>query len=180
MEYSQIVKSDWTKLFDSFEINRRILEKQSFDVQSAQDRLMELTKTVLDLPAKYNEQLKRREEKLKAYVEKCDFLEKQKSNTDKQIEEFSHMLLKIAQDQVELLQRKSECEEALKNIKTDKECEEENMFSEINECLEKNTTAITSQAEEAEAINEKIGKSTANLIKNTEEVVNIYFFSFSS
>lgn len=177
-EYSFKMKSDWEKVFANFQISKKIMEKQKSDIMLVQKRLTELTKISVALPLIYNEKIKQREEALKCYVEKCEFLEKKQLNVKKQIEDFGHNLYKMARDHVELLQMESECEEALKNVQNDKKCEDDNLFSEILEILRDNGGNINTHAEEAVKINEKIEESAVELLENSTDVVSKFSNSF--
>lgn len=175
-DYSHKIQSDWKSMFENFERNIKIVEEQRSHVELLRGKLTELTKMALALPMIYNEKLKERENTLELYAEKCEFLEKKRFDMRKEIEDFGHVLYKMAQNHMELLQRKSQCEEALKNVQNDKKYEEDNLWSEILEILRKNASDINSGSEETQKISEMISKSTAEVINNsTEAVCSIYF-----
>lgn len=165
-------KTNWETLFNKLELNKLTLEQQNDNIQVVQKNLMELTQMISALPVVYNEKLKLREEALKTYAEKCEFLENKQSNMRKQIDEFGRNLYQMVQDHVELLQRENECEEALKTIRNDRQCEEESLLSEIMDALQVNTNKMNKHATEIEKMNERVGEAANTMLQNTSDTVS--------
>ncbi|KAK6641184.1 hypothetical protein RUM44_012893 [Polyplax serrata] len=164
-------KTNWETLFNKLELNKLTLEQQNDNIQVVQKNLMELTQMISALPVVYNEKLKLREEALKTYAEKCEFLENKQSNMRKQIDEFGRNLYQMVQDHVELLQRENECEEALKTIRNDRQCEEESLLSEIMDALQVNTNKMNKHATEIEKMNERVGEAANTMLQNTSDTI---------
>ncbi|KAK6641195.1 hypothetical protein RUM44_012904 [Polyplax serrata] len=169
LDYSQQLKSKWDQVFCKFEANQKLLEKQKVDADLVQERLSQLMKMSLIIPTVYMEKLQYREDCLKKYVEKCNFLETQQNNVQKRIEDFGYKIHQMANDHLEILQRQKECQDALKSVQQNKMSEEDNFYSEIMAGLDARICDISKHVMETGTINNRIFETADEMLQCSTE-----------
>lgn len=172
LEYSKEMNIHRDELQTNIMKNKSLLEKQRNDLKKIQESSAEVTKIISQLPIMLSDKVKDQEGIIKRYEEKFESLEEKELELRRWTEDFGRHLVHLSQEFVERLRTEAECQEALKNLRTEKKQEESNVMNDAMKSLQEAVAAVCDQTKVTEDITACTVACTSDVIENCDSRVS--------